>query len=233
MYCVKCGVELADSEKTCPLCNTEVLLPAKVTRELADPPYPPHPGGIIEGITRAGVMSIVTLLFLIPFALCLIVDMKINGEPVWSGFASGGILLCYLVLVLPLWFHRANPVIFVPIDFAATGLFLAYINEAVGGAWFWPLAFPVITAMALIITATVTLLRYVRGGKPFIFGGATILFGGVMVMLEHLVHYTFQRPRMIHWSLYPFAAFFLLGVFFLLVGIIRPLRESIRRKFFF
>ena len=25
MYCVKCGVELGDSEKTCPLCGTSVF----------------------------------------------------------------------------------------------------------------------------------------------------------------------------------------------------------------
>ena len=27
MYCIKCGVELADSEKRCPLCNTPVINP--------------------------------------------------------------------------------------------------------------------------------------------------------------------------------------------------------------
>ena len=27
MYCIKCGVELADSEKSCPLCQTPVFHP--------------------------------------------------------------------------------------------------------------------------------------------------------------------------------------------------------------
>ncbi len=233
MYCIKCGVELADSEKSCPLCGTEVLLPEGQTRELTPPPYPPHPGAVTDGITRAGAMSVVTLLCLIPLVLCLLVDLKINGKPVWSGFASGAILLCYVVLFLPLWFRRANPVIFVPVDFACVGLYLAYINFAVGGRWFWSLAFPMLLASCLVTTAAVTLLRYVRGGKPFIFGGATILYGGIMVLLEHLIHCTFHQPIMIHWSIYPFVAFFLLGVFLLLVGIIRPLRESFRRKLFF
>ena len=34
---------------------------------------------------------------------------------------------------LPLWFRRPNPVIFVPVDFAAIGLYLLYINFATGG----------------------------------------------------------------------------------------------------
>ena len=52
---------------------------------------------------------------------------------IWSGFASGGILLLYVLTVLPLWFKRPNPVIFVPVDFAAIILYLLYIDLATGG----------------------------------------------------------------------------------------------------
>ena len=40
MYCVKCGVELADSEKKCPLCGTPVFHP-DIPRNLSEPPFPP------------------------------------------------------------------------------------------------------------------------------------------------------------------------------------------------
>ena len=39
MYCIKCGVELADSEKKCPLCGTVVFNP-EVARPDGAPPYP-------------------------------------------------------------------------------------------------------------------------------------------------------------------------------------------------
>lgn len=39
MYCVKCGVELADSQRVCPLCGTRVFHP-DIPRTPADPPYP-------------------------------------------------------------------------------------------------------------------------------------------------------------------------------------------------
>lgn len=61
------------------------------------------------------------------FILC---DWRINGSIVWSGYASGGVALLYVLVALPLWFRRPNPVIFVPIDFAAIGLYLLYINFA-------------------------------------------------------------------------------------------------------
>jgi len=233
MYCVKCGVELADSEKACPLCGTEVILPKNIKRELAEPPYPPYPGAVNEGFSRSGVMSLMTFLCLIPFALCLIVDLKINGEIVWSGYASGAILLGYILSLLPSWFQNPNPVIFVPVDFAAIGLYLAYVNFAVGGDWFWSFALPLVASVGLLLTAMVTLLRYVRGGRPFIFGGASMVFGSLMLPIEVLIHHAFRRPAVLHWSYYPCAAFFLLGIFLLLVGIIRPLREYMRRKLFF
>ena len=96
MYCVKCGVELADSEKKCPLCGTEVICPGEENREISPPPYPPYPGAVREGVSRNGVLFVLTVLFLLPFCLCLICDIKINGGVVWSGYASGGILLIYV-----------------------------------------------------------------------------------------------------------------------------------------
>ena len=40
MYCIKCGVELADSEKVCPLCGTPVFHPDLPCGQ-GEPPYPP------------------------------------------------------------------------------------------------------------------------------------------------------------------------------------------------
>ena len=39
MYCVKCGVELADTENKCPLCGTAVYHP-DIQREAVQPNYP-------------------------------------------------------------------------------------------------------------------------------------------------------------------------------------------------
>ena len=38
MYCVKCGVELADSQRSCPLCQTPVYFPE--LSEDRERPYP-------------------------------------------------------------------------------------------------------------------------------------------------------------------------------------------------
>ena len=44
MYCVKCGVELADTENKCPLCGTSVYHP-DIVRDKAEPTYPAYVNG--------------------------------------------------------------------------------------------------------------------------------------------------------------------------------------------
>ena len=231
MYCIKCGVELADSEKKCPLCGTVVFNP-ELSRPDGEPQYPRMPAAHPEKVNHSGIMFVVTMLFLLPIVTTLLCDWQINGEIIWSGYAVGAVILLYTLVVLPLWFRHPNPAIFVPVDFAAIALFLLYINFAVGGHWFLSFAFPVTGAIALLVTAVVTLMRYVPGGALYIFGGALILTGGLNVLIEFLLHITFGIEGMFVWSIYPLTVCVLLGVMLLVVAVCKPLRRSLHRKFF-
>ena len=96
MYCVKCGVELADSEKKCPLCGTPVFHP-DIPRNLSDPPFPPDRRIRPEDVNRSGILFVLTVAALLPALLCLLCDWRINGALVWSGYAAGAIGLLYIV----------------------------------------------------------------------------------------------------------------------------------------
>ena len=115
MYCIKCGVELADSEKRCPLCGTPVFHP-DLPRNLTEPPYPADRRIRREDVNRSGILFVLTVVALLPAILSLLCDWRINGTIVWSGYAAGAIGLLYVMIVLPLWFRHPNPVIFVPVD---------------------------------------------------------------------------------------------------------------------
>ena len=230
MYCIKCGVELADSEKICPLCGTRVFHPDLPCGN-GEPPYPPAEH-LNEEVSRVGAMFVVTVCMLLPAVICVLVDWRVNGGIVWSGFAVGGLLLLYVLTVLPLWFKRPNPVIFVPVDFIMLGLYLFYINFATHGHWFLTFALPVTgTAMALV-TAMVALLRYVPAGALYVCAGALLLSGGFAVLVEWLLNVTFQLHDTFLWSFYPLAVCTVLGAMLLVIAICKPLRRSLHRKFF-
>ena len=230
MYCVKCGVALGNTEKQCPLCGTRVYHP-DIPREEAEPLYPydsmppkqPHPWG---------VLLIVSILFLLPISICLTVDLSVNGQLNWSGYVIGTLVMLYTMFVLPNWFRKPNPVIFVPVSFAAIAVFLLYVCLANGGSWFLPFAFPVTGFVCLLVTTVVVLCRYIRKGLLYIFGGASLAMAGFMVLLEFLLHITFGLPGIGTWSPYPFIVFFLLGITLILIAIVPSFRESLSKKFF-
>lgn len=229
MYCVNCGVKLADTEKQCPLCGVTAFHP-EITRPEADPLFPQqrYPA---QQVSSRTALIIVTTAFLLPILITLQCDALLNGAVTWSGYVVGALLAAYVILILPFWFRKPNPVVFVPCGFTAVGLYVLYINIATGGDWFLSFAFPVVGFLGLLVTAVVTLLRYVRRGRLYIFGGAYIALGLFMPLMEFLICITFTRS-FAGWSLFPLIPLVLLGGMLILLAIYRPARETMERKFF-
>lgn len=230
MYCVKCGVALADTEKQCPLCGTTVYHP-----DIPRPDVPPlYPNRKIQEphIHPWGVLLIVTVLFLLPISICLVSDWSINGQIQWAGYVVGALSVLYVMAVLPAWFHHPNPVVFVPCTFTAIAVYLLYINYAVDGHWFLTFAFPITAYLGVLLTAIVTLHRYTRKGALYINGGACLAFGGFILLLEYLLHINFGLPGLGTWSPYPLIVFSLLGITLIVIAIVPAFRDSLERKIF-
>jgi hypothetical protein len=229
MYCVKCGVELADSEKKCPLCQTPVYFPELDTE--AERPYPKYEKSN-EELSPRGVHFIVTVLFVIAAVIQAICDISLNGEIVWSGIVFLGLAFIYILFVLPKWFWRPSPAVFVPVDFAALALLLMYIDFVFkNDSWFLTFALPVLGFFALIVTAVCVLCYYLRCGYLYIAGGAFCLLAFFTVFVEWMIHLNFEVIHKNYWSVYPFVALLLIGIMLIVVAIVPRFRDSIRKKF--
>ncbi len=229
MYCIECGVKLGDAEKKCPLCNTEVCHPNYVHRP-GKALYPSKK--LPEKTARSKALNgAVIILFLIPLFVCFAADLQLDGRLEWSGFVAGALLLSYTVFALPMWFHKPNPVIFVPCNFAATALYLLYINIATGGSWFLSFALPITGGLCLITCTVVTLLYYLRKGRLYIIGGAIMALGAFVLLMEFLMGVTFQLP-FIGWSIYPLCVLMLFGGLLIYLAINSSACEMMKRKFF-
>ncbi len=229
MYCVNCGVKLGDSEKKCPLCGVVVFHP-ELPLPHGEKPYPADrmPG---KQVRRRSAQIILTTLFLLPLLICLQCDLLLNRSVTWSGYVAGALVLGYTILALPGWFLRPNPVVFVPVSFGVLGLYLLYIDLALGGGWFLSFAFPLVGALGVLVTAVVALTKYLRRGLLFVYGGAGIALGGIMLLTEFLIIITF-RWHFTGWSLYPMTALVLLGGMLIFLGLNRSAREMMERKLF-
>lgn len=230
MYCVNCGVKLADTEKVCPLCGVPAYHP-DIERPHSEPLYPPHRYPERK-VSHRGAMIIITTIFLIPLLITLLCDIRLNDRVTWSGYVIGGLVVAYVSAVLPWWFNKRNPAIFVPCAFASIALFLLYISLYTEGYWFLSFAFPVTGGTAVIATAVTVLLKYLRKAALYIIGGAGIILGLFIPLVEYLSYITFDSIHFLGWSFYPMIVLVLLGGMLIFLAICRPARESMERRFF-
>lgn len=229
MYCVQCGVELAETEHRCPLCATPVHPPVPV--EPAEPMYPrdrfpPEQPGI--RVLRGSV----SIAFLIPMFISFWADYQTNGSLEWFGYVWGGLGMVYALLVLPLWLPKEKKLLPVILDFLAALLYLLYINLAAGGSWFFSFALPVTLSLGLITCLSMALLEKLHRGKLCVLGGTSMAAGLFVLQVELLLQYTFGL-RFIGWSLYPLIVLALFGCFLIHLAANTALRQILERKLFF
>lgn len=230
MYCVKCGVRLPEGVKACPLCNTPVWQPEEgETGEKAATYSDRYP--VYSRQKRLTVMASLTVGLLSAMVACLVIALNTTGRLGWSFYVLVGTAAFYFAFLMPLWFRRPHPMIFVPVSFLSVCLLLLSIALYTGGRWFWTFAFPLTALLAALTIGAIALYRYVKGGAIFITGGLLVAIGGGCLLAELFQHLTFRTP-LFTWSLYAATVFGLFGGFLLLAGIIRPLREHLKRKFF-
>ena len=230
MYCANCGVKLADTEMRCPLCGTEAYHP-DIERPEVQPLYPNNyvPKG---GLSKATTHIIIFTLFLIPVLVCLYSDYYIHRQVTWSAYVTFSLVLAYISIVLPFWFRKPSPAIFIPVDFLFIALFLQYINYDTDGNWFLTLAFPLVTYLGVIVTAASVLLYYLKKGHLYVIGAFFIAIGIYMEIIEFFLMITF-KVNFDGWSLYPMIPLVLIGLGMIAISISRNAKEILARKLHF
>ena len=228
LYCWKCGVRLAEGETVCPLCQTRLPVPdgAVETKKTYSDLYPAEAHhaqylalGLVTAVLAAAALS--TLL------LCL----KLYGAAAWSGYVMLGCALAWIILILPRWFRRPSPTLFLAVDFIAVGGFLLYVCLKTGGHWFLSFAFPITGMLCILSLCASILLRKLRRGRLFVVAGLFLALGGCCMLAELFAHITFHT-RMFLWSLYGASFFGAIGALLLIAAIVPALRDYLERKFF-
>lgn len=230
MYCINCGAKLSEGQNICPICNTRVYHPDfEIPQNKSTYPKTDFKS---EEFNYRGLMFAVTVLFLIPLLLPVVLDIGWSGGILWSGYVFGGVLLFYIICILPFWFKKPNPVIFVPTSFLGIALYLLYICLQTGGNWYLTFAMPITLAFGAIISAMTAVLKYVKRGRLYTVGGVFMALGAWTVLLELLIRCTFDYNAHFYWSVTSFGLCFIIGALLITIAIVKPFKESLRRIFY-
>lgn len=234
-YCVNCGVELTESQKRCPLCDTPVLNPKTFGKY--DCSLGVEPKKSMETIHTVKVdfkllATVISVLLIIPVAISVICNLADSGKLTWSLYVLGAIALFFVAALLPAFFTKKNPYLFILTDTAAAFLYLWLICSLCDGNWAFTLALPlcIITGIfALFFTLVLRTKPLSKLLKLSIF----TLFSGLYTMATEVVISDFIHSRIVlHWShlvLIPCAA---VSVVLLILNSHKKLKNELEKKLF-
>lgn len=233
-YCVNCGVELAPSEKKCPLCGVEVVNPKSPYRQPKNMPYPRRLEKVVSAADRRFGVTLASLLLIIPVVIPLLTDMIMNKAVTWSSYVVGASACLFVFGLVPFLFAKPRPYLFWLFDsLAATG-YIALIGYMTADfRWFWPLGLPLCVAVSLCSLLGMAVIRRRKWSWPYKTAGIVAVFGILSVLVDFIIYYNRLPKQSIHWSLFVVAPCIVIGLIMISLEKRQKLRDEIKRRLFY
>ena len=233
-YCVNCGVELAGSEKYCPLCNVEVLNPKAPWEDSEERPYPKYFDSFIKRIDRRYFATLAGLFLIIPILVTIIYDLLPGDGITWSAYVVGAMALIFVFLVLPFFFKHYHTVIFLSLNCAAVLLYLFFIERMNGGSWFMGIGMPVTISVSFCVIVLALLFTKKKHMGFFIRTALILIAVGVFVLsIELILCLNSTGVFVLNWSYYAFVPCAILAFMAFVLEHRKNLKEGIKRRLFY
>ncbi len=232
-YCVHCGVELAASQKDCPLCGTLVQDPYCVWQKPEQMPYPETVDVKNTHIDRRYARQLMAMAMLIPIVIVMLIDLVDGRGFGWSLVVSGTLVLIYCWAVVPFLFKFSRPYAYILIDILSLAAYLLLIALITGGtAWYLGLVLPLIIWLCLVVMAAVLAIRRLELAPLYRAALVTAMAGVFLLGLELLINLNAGTGVRLNWS---FFAAIPLGVIAMMLALLernKPLKEEIKKHLF-
>jgi len=231
-YCVNCGVELAESEKQCPLCGVAVQNPAAPWHEPRKRPYPHRLDEITRRADKRYFLSVAAVLLSIPMLVTMVSDLLAGGGITWSGYVLGSIGLVFVFVFMPLSSDRPHIALCIFVDTLATALFLFLVETLMQGKWFLGLGLPITLIAGGMAIFCEILFHKARMGLFARLAVVFILLGLFTVCLEMLIDAFLLGHIALTWSPYSLVPCVVLALALLILNKRNRFREELKRRFF-
>ena len=230
-YCVNCGVELEPSYKSCPLCDTEVIIPNKTKKDIDEATAYSRNFEIPKSTSKKYLAFVLSILMMIPNVVFLILDIFI-----WEGSVEKFIFavsaVAWIWLVFPLIWKKPQPIIMLAIDMLSLLLCIYLFTDlTVKDAWFNSLAMPITISAWALAALFILWLRKPRtpSGKAIV----GIVMANLMCYVVEICTVVYCNSRLQLWiSLAVTAASVPIIIFIIALRKSRRLGAWAKRKFF-
>lgn len=228
-YCVHCGVELDQTQRTCPLCGTEVRDPAAPVDGASPRPYPTR-SMAVEPPGKRQLAVLLTVMLVSASAACALLNLFLDSGRFWSLYVTGGAMTLWLWMVLPLLAPKLPLWVKLLLDAVAVGVYVALIAVTVDGlGWYLGLALPIVLAGAALALA----LGFFLPGRSILTSAILLLAGAGLecLAIELFIDRFLRGSWSPGWSLIVAVVCAALIAVLVTVRVVPALREQARRKF--
>jgi len=232
-YCVHCGVELAVSERDCPLCGTEVVNPRCAWERPEQLPYPETVDVKDAHIDRRYARQLVAMVMAVPALIVLLVDWVDGGGLRWSPYVVGALVLLYCWVVVPLLFKFSRPYAYMAVNFISLGAYLLLIALMTGGLhWFARLVLPLLLLSGAALSGAIIALRRLEWPLLDRVALCCAILGIFLLLVEVFISLYAGAPIRLGWSIYATIPLDVIALMLLMVERNKRMKQEIRKRLF-
>lgn len=232
-YCVNCGVELAASEKRCPLCGVEVINPVSPFDPTAASPYPARHEAIRHRIIRVVAATVLSLIMAIPLVIVLLLDLIKDGRMDWSLIPAASIALAFMVFVFPCLFRKPRVWLFMIFGTLEIAVFLLALKFILGGDWYFLFALPLTVLTGAAVIGIYLMISSKKASLPLKVTITLVIIMVLVLLIQLLSELHFNGRIHFDWSIYAAVSCGMLSLAAIIVGRLYRKSERLRKRLFF
>ncbi|GAB6088962.1 hypothetical protein [Spirochaeta dissipatitropha] len=236
-YCSECGVELDPEVSACPLCGIEICKSHAAPTGSQDYAESNEIEDMLAhrppGYERKLAMQILSVVFVTPILVSLVVDWLLSGQATWSLYVGVSLAALWVYSVFPLLFYRHLWLILGASIFMTGFLMWAVDVLDPRARWFWGIGMPILAVLVLIVAMVTgfSLLSRRRGANI----AAFVLLGiiGFCTAIDVITKiYVESSDPLLTWSLIIVAALLPVAGFLLYFHYALSKKINLRKKLY-
>lgn len=232
-YCVNCGVELHESAKACPLCDTPVVNPNELQRVDEPTPFPTEKGQV-EVVKRKDLGILLTTVVLATAVTCGLLNMYVFPGKLWSLAVIGVCVILWVIMIPAVIYTKQSIYTSILFDGLAVAVYLhmlTYLTDS--NEWFFGLGLPIVvlvTVLAEVFTFAVRKLpRSILTVALYFFTAVIILCTGLEILIDNYL----GKGLALGWSALVGTVCVIIDIAIITMLSLRRLRNAVRRRLHF
>lgn len=158
-YCVNCGVELDNSVKQCPLCNTVVVNPRVTETKDIEKSFPQEKGKV-EEVSRKDMGILLTVVLVATSITCGLLNFFVFNNSTWSFLVIGACFIIWVLFIPVVIYRKLSPYTAIFLDGLSIGIYLFLITVVThNDAWFWGLAMYIVIFITALLEIFILCIR--------------------------------------------------------------------------